>query len=213
MSTKRTIRILLVDDHAVVREGLRTLLEQHDDLTVAGEASNGAVALLEASRLRPDLVLLDMKMPGMSGIETITALRKLLPTILVLIFTGYSDESQMHDVLRAGATGYMLKDAQREDIARAVRAVADGQVWLHPKAQRQLLDWVRRPPSPMEQLTRRERDVLLLLTNGLSNKQISRQLVLSEGTIKGYVSQVLEKLGVVDRTQAALLAQKAGFTE
>lgn len=205
------MRILLVDDHSVVREGLRALLEQHDGLTIVGEASSGEGALIEAERLQPDLVLLDMKMPGMDGVETIAALKQRLPTVKVLVFTSFAQESQVRDAIGAGALGYLLKDALREDLLRAIRAVADGQAWLHPQAQRQMLDWLRRPPSPVDQLTGRERDVLLLLAQGRSNKQIARELDLSEGTIKGYVSQVLGKLGVDDRTQAALLAHKLGL--
>lgn len=206
------VRILLVDDHSVVREGLRALLEQHEGLTVVGEAGDGQNALVEAERLKPDVVLMDMKMPGMSGLETLAALKERMPSIHVLVFTSFAEESQVRDAVSAGALGYLLKDALREDLVRAVRAVADGQAWLHPQAQRQMLDWLRRPPSAIDQLTGRERDVLLLLAQGLSNKHIARHLELSEGTIKGYVSQVLDKLGVNDRTQAALLAHKAGLT-
>lgn len=206
------IRILLVDDHSVVKEGLRALLEQYGDMSVVGEASNGQEALVEAERLQPDLVLLDMKMPGMGGIDTISALKHRFPLVRVLVFTSFAEESQVRDAIGAGALGYLLKDALKEDLARAVRAVADGQAWLHPQAQRQMLSWLRRPPSPIDQLTARERDVLVLLAQGLNNKLIARSLGLSEGTIKGYVSQVLDKLGVNDRTQAALLAHKAGLT-
>jgi len=209
--TGPSVRVLLADDHSVVREGIRSLLEQCDDIAVVGEASDGQGALTEAERLRPDVVLLDMKMPGMSGLETIVALKQRMPTIGLLVFTSFAEESQVRDAVNAGALGYLLKDALREDLIRAVRAVADGQAWLHPRAQRQILDWLRRPASPIDQLTSRERDVLMLLAQGLSNKEIARRLALSEGTIKGYVSQVLEKLGVNDRTQAALLAHKTGL--
>lgn len=205
------IRILLVDDHSVVREGLRALLEQCEDMTVVGEANDGPEALLKAEQLRPGVVLLDMKMPGMGGIETIVALKERLPEVVIMVFTSYADEAQVRDAIGAGALGYLLKDALRDDLIRAVRAVAAGQAWLHPSAQRQILGWLRRPPSPIDQLTSRERDVLVLLGQGLSNKQVARRLELSEGTIKGYVSQVLDKLGVQDRTQAALLAHKAGL--
>ncbi|MFA6984754.1 MAG: response regulator transcription factor [Arenimonas sp.] len=209
--TNPPIRILLVDDHSVVIEGLRSLLEQYEDVVIVGEACDGQVALAEVERLGPDVVLLDMKMPGMSGIDTIVALKQRMPSVAVLVFTSFAEESQVRDAINAGALGYLLKDALREDLIRAVRAVAAGQAWLHPQAQRQVLDWLRRPPSPIDQLTGRERDVLVLLAQGLSNKHIARRLDLSEGTIKGYVSQVLDKLQVNDRTQAALLAHKAGL--
>ncbi len=205
------IRILLADDHAVVREGLRALLEQHDDIEVVGEVGDGDAALREAERLNPALVLLDMKMPGPGAVETIRRLKERNPSAQVLVFTSYAEDSQVRDALGAGALGYMLKDALREDLVRAVRAVAAGLPWLHPQAQRQMLEWLRRPPSAIEQLTARERSVLLLVAEGLSNKQIARRLDLTEGTVKGYVSQVLDKLGVADRTQAALLAHKEGL--
>lgn len=206
------IRILLVDDHSVVREGLRALLEQQEDLVVVGEATDGQSAVAYAEQLHPDVVVLDMKMPGKGGVETIIALKQNEPPAQVLVFTSFAEESQVRDAISAGALGYLLKDALRDDLVRAVRAVAGGQAWLHPQAQRQMLDWLRRPPSAIDQLTGRERDVLMLLAQGLSNKHIARRLELSEGTIKGYVSQVLGKLGVDDRTQAALLAHKAGLS-
>jgi DNA-binding NarL/FixJ family response regulator len=205
------IRILLADDHAVVREGLRALLDQHDDFEVVGEVGDGDAALREADRLRPTLVLMDMKMPGPGPVETIRRLKQSANAVQILVFTSYAEDSQVRDALEAGALGYLLKDALREDLVRAVRAVASGLPWLHPQAQRQLLEWMRRPPSPVAALTARERSVLAQLAEGRSNKQIARSLKLTEGTVKGYVSQVLDKLGVADRTQAALLAHKEGL--
>jgi DNA-binding NarL/FixJ family response regulator len=206
------IRILLVDDHAVVREGLRGLLEQQSDMRVIAEAGDGAAALELLMSERPDVIVLDMKMPGPSAVETIAEAKRLRPETQVLVFTSYAEDSQVRDALAAGATGYLLKDALRDDLVRAVREVAAGRAWLHPQAQRQMLDWMRRPPSPIESLTARERSVLALLAEGLSNKQIARKLALTEGTVKGYVSQVLDKLSVADRTQAALLAHREGLT-
>jgi DNA-binding NarL/FixJ family response regulator len=206
------IRILLADDHAVVREGLRGLLEQQSDMRVIAEAGDGAVALELLMSERPDVIVLDMKMPGPSAVETIAEAKRLRPETQVLVFTSYAEDSQVRDALAAGATGYLLKDALRDDLVRAVREVAAGRAWLHPQAQRQMLDWMRRPPSPIESLTARERSVLALLAEGLSNKQIARKLALTEGTVKGYVSQVLDKLSVADRTQAALLAHREGLT-
>ena len=208
---KEVIRILLADDHAVVREGLRALLDQHDDLNVVGEAGDGDATLREADRLHPTLVLMDIKMPGPGPVETIRRLKQGAGAVQVLVFTSYVEHSQVRDVLEAGALGYLLKDALREDLVRAVRAVASGLPWLHPQAQRHLVEWMRRPPSPVEALTARERSVLVQLAEGHSNKQIARNLKLTEGTVKGYVSQVLDKLGVADRTQAALLAHKEGL--
>lgn len=205
------IRLLLVDDHAIVREGLRGLLEQQPDMRVVGEADTGAGVLDRLAANPADVVVLDMKMPGPSVVETIIAIRHAYPDTRVLVFTSFAEDSQVRDAIDAGATGYLLKDALREDLLRAVREVAAGHAWLHPQAQRQMLEWMRRRPSPIETLTVRERSVLMALAEGLSNKQIARRLQLTEGTVKGYVSQVLDKLGVEDRTQAALLAHKAGL--
>jgi DNA-binding NarL/FixJ family response regulator len=205
------IRILLVDDHAVVREGLRALLEQQPDLRIVAEASDGSSALRSVMGESPDVVVLDMKMPGATAVETIKAIRLQRPRTQVLVFTSYAEDNQVRDALAAGATGYLLKDAMADDLVRAVREVNAGRAWLHPQAQRQMLEWMRRPPSQMDRLTARERSVLVLLAKGQNNKQIARTLGLSAGTVKGYVSQVLEKLGVADRTQAALLAHKEGI--
>ena len=206
-----TIRILLVDDHAVVREGVRALLEQREGMRIVGEAGSAADALACLDALSPDVVVMDMKMPGMPAIDAITEIRRRLPSCNVLVFTSYAEDSQVRDALSAGATGYLLKDTLRDDLVRAVREVAAGRAWLHPHAQRQMLEWMRRPPSGIDTLTARERTVLQLLAEGLSNKLIARRLELTEGTVKGYVSQVLDKLGVADRTQAALLAHREGF--
>lgn len=205
------VRIVLADDHAVVREGLRALLEQQADLQIVGEAVDGPGAIEAAVRQQPHLVLMDMKMPGAGFVATISEIRRRCPQVNVMVFTSYAEDTQVRDALAAGATGYLLKDALRDDLVRAVREVAAGRAWLHPQAQRQMLDWMRRPPSPIEQLTVRERSVLALLAEGMSNKQIARKLSLTEGTVKGYVSQVLDKLDATDRTQAALIAHKSGF--
>ncbi|MEO8365483.1 MAG: response regulator transcription factor [Pseudoxanthomonas sp.] len=207
----RHISVLLVDDHAVVREGIRSLLEHSGDIVVVGEAADGASAILEVQRVLPDVVLLDMKLPDMTGIDAIAVLKQRTPGLAILMFTSFAEESQIRDALEAGAQGYLLKDALREDLLNAIRAIAAGESWLHPRTQRQVLDWLRRPPSLIDQLTAREKDVLSLIAEGMNNKRIARTLELSEGTVKGYVSQVLDKLGVEDRTQAALLAQKAGW--
>lgn len=206
------IRILLADDHAVVREGLRALLEQQADMQVVAEASDGPGALQMVISETPDVIVLDMKMPGATAVETIHAIKQQRPRTQVLVFTSYAEDSQVRDALTAGATGYLLKDAMAEDLIRAVREVNAGRAWLHPHAQRQMLEWMRRSPSQIDSLTSRERSVLSLLAEGQSNKQIARNLGLTAGTVKGYVSQVLEKLGVADRTQAALLAHKEGMT-
>lgn len=206
-----TIRLLLADDHAVVREGLRALLEQQPDMRVVAEAGDGPSALRMVLSETPDVIVLDMKMPGATVVETIQAIKQQRPRTQVLVFTSYAEDSQVRDALTAGATGYLLKDALADDLIRAVREVNAGRAWLHPQAQRQMLEWMRRPPSQVDSLTSRERSVLILLAQGQSNKQIARNLGLTAGTVKGYVSQVLDKLGVADRTQAALLAQREGL--
>lgn len=205
------IRILLADDHAVVREGLRALLEQQPDLLIVAEASDGSATLRSVMSETPDVVVLDMKMPGATAVETITAIKQQRPRTQILVFTSYAEDSQVRDALKAGATGYLLKDAMADDLVRAVREVNAGRAWLHPQAQRQMLEWMRRPPSQIDSLTSRERSVLILIATGQNNKQIARTLGLTAGTVKGYVSQILEKLGVADRTQAALLAHKEGI--
>ncbi len=210
-SGEAPIRILLVDDHAVVREGVRALLEQRPGMRIVGEAGSAGDALARIEALAPDVVVMDMKMPGMPAIEAIAEIRRRLPSCNVLVFTSYAEDSQVRDALAAGATGYLLKDTLGDDLVRAVREVAAGHAWLHPQAQRQMLDWMRRPPSGIDALTAREHTVLVLLAEGLSNKLIARRLDLTEGTVKGYVSQVLDKLGVADRTQAALLAHREGL--
>jgi DNA-binding NarL/FixJ family response regulator len=208
----KRIRLFLADDHAVVREGIRALLEQHGDIAVVGEASDRDSALREVRWLCPDLLMVDAKMPGIGLVEAIRELKTITPEIHVLVFTSYADALLVRDALEAGATGYLLKDALADDLVRAVREVAAGRAWLHPQAQRQMLDWIRRPSSPVDALTAREYSVLQLLAEGMSNKQIARRLALTEGTVKGYVSQVLDKLGVADRTQAALLAHRVGIS-
>jgi len=198
------LRLLLVDDHAIVREGLRTLLEQEEDLEVVGEAEDGEAAMRLAAVCHPDVVLMDVIMPGMGGIE---ATRRLLarprpPRVLML--TSLAEEAAIREAVAAGAMGYLMKDVSRSELVRAVRDAARDRPTLHPEAQRILM---KRPePTPLDGLTPRERSVLELLAEGRSNRQIANRLGLTEGTVKGYVSILLDKLGVQDRTQAALLA-------
>lgn len=211
--TTAPIRILLADDHAVVREGLRGLLEQEPGMLVIDGVADGAAAVRVAASERPDVVILDLKMPGAAPVDTIAGLRAAAPDVQILVFTSYAEDAQVRDALTAGASGYLLKDALREDLIRAVREVHAGRAWLDPQAQRQMLEWMRRPPSILASLTEREQSVLALIAEGCSNKHIARKLALTEGTVKGYVSQVLGKLGVTDRTQAALLAQREGLPQ
>jgi DNA-binding NarL/FixJ family response regulator len=205
------IRIILVDDHAIVREGVRAILDGRDDMQVIGEFANGTEALAVAAKLAPDLALVDLKMPGISAVETIRGLHAQVPGIRVLVFTSFGEDALIRATLDAGAIGYLLKDALQSDLVRAIRSVAAGEAFLAPAAQRQLMELLRKPRSERESLTTREADVLRLIAEGLSNKQIARRLNLTEGTVKGYVSQILAKLHLEDRTQAALYAVREGI--
>lgn len=205
------IRIMLVDDQAIVREGLRSALERQPDMTVVGEADCVAQAVAVARSARPTLAVVDIRMSPRGGADILTTLRGHHPELAIVAFTTIVDAAQVRESLTAGASGYLLKDASRDEIIHAIRSVASGHAWMHPAAQRQVLDWMRRPASPIENLTTRERSVLRLLAEGRSNKYIATELSLTEGTVKGYVSQILHKLRVNDRTQAALVAHREGF--
>jgi len=198
------IRVLLVDDHAVVREGLRAFLELQPDIVVVGEADGGETALAVAAKVRPDVVLMDLVMPDGDGITAVRNLRDQNPDIRVLVLTSYIDDAQVFGAVQAGAAGYQLKDIQPEALAEAIRDVHAGRPALHPEAQTRLMH--RTSEGPGATLTPRERDVLRLLTEGFANKEIARRLFVSEKTVKTHVSSILQKLGVQDRTQAALAA-------
>lgn len=202
------LRLMLVDDHAIVREGLRAVLEEEPDIAVVAECGSGNEALQVVGIHLPDLVLLDLSMPGLDPVTTIRGLIQAQSGLRVMVFTSFADDALLRATLDAGATGFLLKDARREELLEAIRSVAAGQPYLAPSAQRQLMELLKRPPDPLQSLTERESDVLQLIGAGKSNKIIARELGLSEGTVKGYVSQVLSKLGVSDRTQAALLVAK-----
>jgi DNA-binding NarL/FixJ family response regulator len=209
----KRIRVLIVDDHAIVREGLRTLLDEEDEFEVVGEAMRGTEALKLAPALQPDVILMDLVMPEMDGIETIRHLRQNKVQSNVLVLTSFSEDQRVRDAVQAGAIGYLLKDVLKHDLLRAIRAAARGEPTLHPEAQRVLMRQATNPVSLLEALTEREMDVLRLIAQGRSNKEIASQLHLTEGTVKGYVSTILDKLQVEDRTQAALYAVKHGVVE
>ena len=205
-----TIRILLVDDHSVVRQGLRLFLKYDPELEVVGEASDGAKALRLAHELKPDVVLMDLLMPIMDGIAATAAIRRELPDTEVLALTSVLEDASVVGAVRAGAIGYLLKDTQAEELCQAIKAAAAGQVQLTPRAAARLMQAVSTPQSP-EALTERETEVLRLLAQGQSNKQIARRLNNTEQTIKSHVSRILSKLGVQSRTQAALYAIRTGL--
>ena len=205
-----TIRVLLVDDHTVVRQGLRMFLSLDAELTIVGEAVNGADALQKAHELKPDVILMDLMMPVMDGIAAIGILRRDLPDIEVIALTSVLEDAAVFSAMRAGATGYLLKDTEAEELCRAIKAAAAGQVQLSPQAAARLLREVPAPDSP-EKLTERETEVLRLLAQGLSNKELAAALTIGEKTVKTHVSNILAKLGVVSRTQAALYAARIGL--
>jgi NarL family two-component system response regulator LiaR len=204
------IRILIADDHSVVRQGLKMFLALDPELEVIGEAENGAEAVKLAGELQPDVVLMDLLMPVMDGITAIENIRATLPDIEVLAVTSVLEDTAVIRAIRAGAIGYMLKDTQADELCRAIKAAAAGQVQLSPEAASRLLREVRAPESP-EALTDRETDVLRLLARGLANKEIAQQLSIGEKTVKTHVSHILSKLGVASRTQAALYAARVGL--
>lgn len=205
-----TIRILLVDDHSVVRQGLKMFLSLDPELEVVGEAANGAEALRLVHKLAPDVVLMDLLMPVMDGITATAAIRKEAPGTEVIALTSVLEDAAVTGAVRAGAIRYLLKDTESEELVRAIRAAAAGQVQLAPQALARLLREVRAPESP-ETLTERETDVLRLLAQGQSNKEIARTLTIGEKTVKTHVSNILSKLGVPSRTQAALYAVRIGL--
>ncbi len=210
----RRIRVLIVDDHGVVREGLRAYLELEPDIHVVADARDGEEAVLRAQELTPDVVLMDLMMPRMDGVQATTLIKAKQPTAHVIVLTSFVDEERVVPAIRAGATSYLLKDVAASDLARAIRAAYAGQAQLHPEVARRLMQRVTAPRKPdlATELTNREREVLSLLARGRSNKEIARELVVSERTVKGHVSNILGKLGLQDRTQAALYAVRHGLT-
>jgi NarL family two-component system response regulator LiaR len=211
--TASAIRVLIVDDHGVVREGLRAYLELEPDITVVGEARDGLEAVRRAAELQPDVVLMDLVMPNMDGVDATTRIKEQQPSVHVIVLTSFLEEDQVVPAIRAGATSYLLKDVAATDLARAIRGARAGQAQLHPEVARRLMQQVTTPrkPEAAAQLTDREREVLRLLAEGRSNKEIARALVVSERTVKGHVSNILGKLGLQDRTQAALYAVRHGL--
>lgn len=208
------IRVVIVDDHAVVREGLELFLsERSGEIEVVGQGADGEDALILAKKLDPDVILMDLMMPRMDGIEATRRLKEQGAKARVLVLTTFAEDDQVRDAIQAGAIGYLLKDVHRADLVAAIRAAADGRTTLHPEAQQKLLRQLTTPAqaSPLDALTDRERDVLRLIARGKSNKAIANTLKLSVGTVKGYVSAVLSKLGARDRTQAALIAVRHGL--
>jgi DNA-binding NarL/FixJ family response regulator len=200
------IRLLIVDDHPVVRDGLRGLFADDADFQVVGEAADGAEAVARVERLGADVVLMDLRMPGMGGAEAIERLRRTAPSVRVLVLTTYDTDSDVLPAIEAGATGYLLKDAPREELIRAVRAAFAGEAVLSPAVARRLMGQVRRPPP--EALSQRELDVLTLIADGATNREAAARLFVSEATVKTHLLHVYEKLGVRDRASAVAEAYR-----
>jgi DNA-binding NarL/FixJ family response regulator len=202
------IRVLLVDDHAVVRRGLRGFLELLKDFDVVGEAENGREGVAAADRLVPDVVLMDLLMPEMGGLEAIAAIKQAHPEIEIVAVTSFIEEEKVTSALEAGASGYLLKDAEAEEVAQAIRAAYNGEVHLDPAVSRLLAQRMRarKDAEPVEPLTAREKEVLSQLAKGASNKEIAYELGITERTARTHVSNILGKLGLASRTQAALYA-------
>lgn len=209
------IRVLIVDDHAIVRKGTRALLDTEAGIEVVGEATDGREAVAQAQRLDPDVILMDLVMPGMDGIEAIGAITAEQPEARILVLTSFAADDKVFPAIKAGALGYLLKDAGPEDLVAAIRQVWRGESWLHPTIARKVLQEVSSPasdqPPTAEPLTEREVDVLQLVAQGLSNQQIAQELVITEGTVRTHVSNILGKLHLASRTQAALYALREGL--
>lgn len=207
-------RVMLVDDHAVVRQGLRTFLDLQDDITVVGEARDGVEALHVVQELEPDVVLMDLVMPRMDGIETVRRMKALRPHIQIIVLTSFGDDQKVFAAIRAGATGFLLKDVSPQDLAAAIHAARRGEASLAPGIATKLLQEIAigsNPAAEEHTLTEREYAVLALIAQGRSNKQISEELTISEKTVKTHVSNILTKLHLEDRTQAAIYALKEGL--
>jgi DNA-binding NarL/FixJ family response regulator len=214
------IRVLLVDDHAMVRRGLRDFLELHDDIEIVGEAADGAAAIEQAAALRPDVVVMDLIMPGVDGIEATARIRADLPAVEVVALTSFVEEARVLAAIEAGASGFLLKDAEADELATAIRAAFAGEVHLDPAIAGLVARHLRvgsgngpegGPGDGLANLTARERDVLVRVAQGLSNRAIAETLGITERTARTHVSNVLAKLGLASRTQAALLAVEHGL--
>ncbi len=207
-----TIRVLIADDHAVVRQGLQMFLSLDDEIEIVGEACDGRQAVELAHELRPDVVLMDLLMPELDGIQAISILRRELPETEIIALTSVLEDSSVVGAVRAGAVGYLLKNTEADELVRAIKAAAQGQVQLSPEAAARLMREVRMPDSP-ETLTERETEVLREIALGFSNKEIAQHLSIGEKTVKTHVSNILSKLNVASRTQAALYAVRLGLVD
>jgi NarL family two-component system response regulator LiaR len=213
MTTSKPIRVMLVDDHTMVRRGLATFLKVFDDLELVGEAADGTAAIQLCGHILPDVILMDMLMPDMDGVAATEVIRQRFPTVQVIALTSFKEEKLVQDALKAGAIGYLLKDVSAEKLAQAIREAHAGRSTLSPEAAQALVQAASQPPPPGHDLTGRERAVLVLMVAGLNNTEIAEKLVVSPSTIKTHVSHVLAKLGVTGRTEAVALAVRHHLIE
>ena len=210
----KKIKVLVVEDQSVVRDGLVAILSFHDDIEVVGEAMDGIVAMEVARKTKPDVVLLDLVMPRQDGLTTIPLLKDLLPSTRILVLTSFADSNHVYQAIKTGALGYMLKDTTRTQLVQSIRDVAKGQASIHPSIAMKVIHEIDNPSGPAvitESLTRRETETLRLIARGLSNQEIAQTLVVHERTIAKYVSSILNKLHLANRTQAALYAIREGL--
>ncbi len=210
------IRVLIADDHPVVREGLRALLETRPDLELVGQAADGLEAVEKARTLRPDVILMDVVMPRLDGIGAIQEIKRHDPSARILVLTSFAEDERIFPAIKAGALGYLLKDSAPQDLIQAIRNVYEGRASVHPTVALRLIRELNQPsglPPTEEPLTAREVEILILLAKGLSNHQIAERLVISERTVSTHVSNILGKLHLANRTQAALYALREGLTD
>jgi len=208
MTQSHPIRVLLVDDHMVVRSGLSTVLSVFDDLKLVGEAGDGEEAVRVCERLQPDVILMDLLMPKMDGVTAIKAIKTRWPQIQIIALTSFKEKEYVEGALKAGAKGYLLKDVSAEELVNAIRKAVAGQPSLSPEAAQVLMKNVSEPALPFQEMTGREKEILALMVEGMSNNEIAERLIVSQSTVKFHVSNILSKLGVTGRTEAVALAVK-----
>ncbi len=220
MTDTRKITVLIVDDHQVVRQGLRTFLELHDEVAVVGEAEDGTTAVQMVRQLNPDIVLMDLVMPHLDGVAATRQVKATSPRTQVIVLTSFTEDDKVFPAIQAGASSYLLKDVSPDDLVEAICAVHRGEARLHPDIARKLMKQVaqqagteRQPPAPAADLTERELEVIRLVASGCSNHEIGQKLVISDKTVKTHISNILSKLDLQDRTQLAIYAIKHRLVE